>query len=157
MEPIRSNAERLDWWRTLRNAREREQRKHPRRKVHMAVKMDTGHSQLRDCIMLDISPGGARIAIDDPQNVPDEMKIWLTSHGGPYRHCRLVWRSDAEIGVRFIGIPDRGMISRVEEYRANAFACEGRAEKADDPAIKREYKELASQWQYIADQFAQHE
>ena len=87
-------------WRTLRRVRDDEERSHPRREVHIAAKINLGGGSLHDCMVLDISDSGARIAIKAPQDIPDEFLICLTPHGFPVvRRCRLIWRSDSEIGV----------------------------------------------------------
>jgi hypothetical protein len=65
----------------------------------MAAKIDAGGRTLRDCIVLDLSEGGARIAVENPQFLPDSFAVLLTPRG--LRRCRLIWRSHAEIGVEF--------------------------------------------------------
>jgi hypothetical protein len=99
--PTRSGAELLAWGRMLRRVRAEDQRKHTRRPVHIAAKMNVGRS-LRDCAVLDISDNGARIAVERSQEVPDEITICMSPRGFPIRPCRVIWRSDTEIGVEFI-------------------------------------------------------
>lgn len=151
----RFNIERLVWWRTLRQARENERRKYLRKNVNLVAKFDAGRgTPLRDCMLLDISPDGARIAINSP-GVPDEFTLYLTARGIPFRRCRLVWATDTEIGVQFLLVPTGTAISSAEKYRAEAVACDESAETASEPAVKQEFKELASHWHYPASQAAQ--
>jgi hypothetical protein len=46
------------------------------------------------------------------------------------------------------------MKTKIDEYRANALACEKKAQEATDQVIKRQWEELAIQWHYIANQVA---
>jgi hypothetical protein len=48
------------------------------------------------------------------------------------------------------------VISKTEEYRTRAIACEMRAKEVTDPAMKRQFEELAMQWHYMANQTARH-
>jgi hypothetical protein len=99
--PTRSGAELLALWRTLRRVRAEDQRKHVRRPVHIAAKINVGQS-LRDGTVLDISDSGARIAVKTSREVPDKVVICMTPRGSPIRPCRVIWRSDTEIGVEFL-------------------------------------------------------
>jgi hypothetical protein len=77
------------------------ERKHPRETVHFPVKIDAGGSMLRDGIVLDISDGGARIAIGNPQLLPAIFTAFLSPRGVSVWRCRVVWRGLAEVGVEF--------------------------------------------------------
>ena len=48
------------------------------------------------------------------------------------------------------------MISKADEYRARAIACEERAKKISDPVVKRQYQELAIHWRYRENQAARY-
>ena len=48
------------------------------------------------------------------------------------------------------------MISRAEEYRARAIACEESAKEVSDLVMKRQFEELAAQWHYMANQAARY-
>ena len=99
--PRRSGAELLASWRTLHRVRgEEERRSHLRREVHIAARVIVGNL-LHDCTVLDISPCGARIALEAPQDIPGEFAICMTPQGFPIRRCKLIWRSDSEIGFEF--------------------------------------------------------
>jgi hypothetical protein len=60
---------------------------------------------LRDGIMLDISEGGARIAVDNPQLLPIIFTAFLSPRGVSVWRCRVVWRGLAEVGVEFDRTP----------------------------------------------------
>jgi methyl-accepting chemotaxis protein len=53
------------------------------------------------CTLVDISETGARLAIEEVNEVPDEFTIAFTANGTPSRKCRLVWRGEADVGVAF--------------------------------------------------------
>jgi hypothetical protein len=77
-----------------------EQRCQPREQVHIAAKINVGGS-LRECLILDISDSGARVAVEAPKDIPDRTAICMTKRGFPIHRCRVIWRSDCEIGVKF--------------------------------------------------------
>jgi hypothetical protein len=77
-----------------------EQRRQPRELVHIAAKINVDGS-LRECLILDISINGARVAIEAPKDIPDRISICMTASGFPIHRCRVIWRSDREIGVEF--------------------------------------------------------
>ena len=54
-----------------------------------------------DCIIKNISPTGARVALSDALAVPTEFEIYIPQRGRSY-HARLVWRDKESIGVDFI-------------------------------------------------------
>src|SRR5437867_3254226 len=71
------------------------------------VDADDGSSP-RTCTVSDVSQTGARLAIENPNDIPDEFTLLLTGGGTVRRRCRVVRRSDGEIGVQFVsGSPPR--------------------------------------------------
>jgi PilZ domain len=50
----------------------------------------------RSCIICDISIGGAKLTIGPLNEVPDEFTLMFR------RRCRVVRRSDGQIGVQFV-------------------------------------------------------
>lgn len=77
-------------------------RRHMRRTVNMAVKLvTTPDGPLRDCVVLDISEGGARLEIDPPDEALQEFTIVFSPTGHPCRLCRVVWRANKQVGVEF--------------------------------------------------------
>jgi len=59
--------------------------------------------ELYGCALSDISNTGARIDVDNSERVPNEFALWLASNGSARRHCRVVWRTATQVGVRFQG------------------------------------------------------
>lgn len=61
------------------------------------------------CTVIDISPSGAKIEVDDAMQLPDEFAIRLTRSGQPNFSCKVVWRNTTAVGVRFTNTrEDRG-------------------------------------------------
>lgn len=57
-------------------------------------------SMPRDCRILDVSKGGARIIADLPSAVPPEFTLIMPD--GRARECRLAWQIGCEFGAQFI-------------------------------------------------------
>ena len=55
-----------------------------------------------DCILLDVSKGGAMLSVDDSGAIPDTFLLMLSPAGGVRRKCNVVRRSMGEIGVKFV-------------------------------------------------------
>jgi hypothetical protein len=80
----------------------REKRTYRRITVDLPAKVDPGIGlPLRDCRVLDISEQGARLAVDNAEQMPDEFTILLTPAGVPCRRCRMIWREHGHVGVEF--------------------------------------------------------
>jgi hypothetical protein len=74
-----------------------DRRQSPRHDVQYLAQIDPGGgSAPRSCIICDISNGGAKLTIGPLTEVPDEFTLWFR------RRCRVVRRSDGQIGVRFV-------------------------------------------------------
>lgn len=54
----------------------------------------------RACIVSNLSNGGARIVVAEPETVSDICVLRITSHS-PLRKCHVVWRTKEAIGVQF--------------------------------------------------------
>jgi hypothetical protein len=61
----------------------------------------TGGSVLGQCIILDISEGGARLEVTRPVDLPDVFVLTLSRNAEVSRQCQVRWRSKTEIGVQF--------------------------------------------------------
>ena len=83
---------------------EPEKRQKTRRPIEHWVYVATGMSPPLKCQMHDISETGARLRVGEPQVAPQEFLILLNK--GLARWCRVVWRSDTEIGVEFVEPPE---------------------------------------------------
>ncbi len=47
-------------------------------------------AQLRECVVLDESKSGARLAINDPDELPDFFYIYMSLDFSSRRHCHVV-------------------------------------------------------------------
>jgi len=55
----------------------------------------------RACRVLDVSATGARLALEEPAELPADFILALSAHGAATRRCRVVWKQGGEVGVRF--------------------------------------------------------
>src|ERR1700704_1000108 len=81
-----------------------ENRKYLRRDIELDVNIVIGDSAPIRCWLADISEGGARLATSQAGKLPDEFTLVLSNE--LQRRCRIVWRADEEVGVRFSPGPD---------------------------------------------------
>ena len=64
--------------------------------------------QTDPCHIVDISDHGARLLVPNSQAAPERFTLLISQDGRVYRHCEVVWRSDGQLGVRFVpGPPPR--------------------------------------------------
>ena len=77
-----------------------QRREYPRLRVLKGAKIVVGTSSLLDCIVRDLTSGGARIRVPSAANLPDEFAITFDG-GRTCRPCRVTWRSFGETGVEF--------------------------------------------------------
>jgi hypothetical protein len=76
-----------------------ERRRIHRTRVFKAAKL-FGHDCTADCVVWDISTYGARVVLVSTACIPSTFD--LTFDGArTLRSCRVVWRSQMEIGVKF--------------------------------------------------------
>lgn len=78
-----------------------DKRRHRRLGFHSEAVVVTDDA-LRPCRLIDISESGVRLSIDHPDEVPHRFTLLLTRMGKVRRRCRLIWRSDKEIGAQFV-------------------------------------------------------
>jgi hypothetical protein len=78
-----------------------ERRKSHRKTVISTAWVDGGGSKIV-CVIWNISEGGAKIAIADPAELPEEFTLLLSEHEPGGSRCRIVWRSAGEVGVKFL-------------------------------------------------------
>jgi hypothetical protein len=75
-------------------------RRSERRECKRVAKIQFGNGSLpRDCMITDLSNGGAKI-IAEYLDIPSQFTI-IFSTGNP-RQCRLAWRIGCELGAEFI-------------------------------------------------------
>ena len=80
-----------------------EQRRSMREHVHFPAWIEIGDgSTRRECTVLDVSDGGARIMVSSLVRLPPEFWLVLSKDGSRRRRCRSVWRSDEQVGVTYL-------------------------------------------------------
>lgn len=81
-----------------------------RRTMHYPawIAFDSGR-QVVNCVIRDMSDGGARLMITFPVGLlPDTFNLWLDKNGKVQRECELVWKQPPYLGVRFTPLQRRG-------------------------------------------------
>ena len=79
-----------------------ERRRFERTKVLKKAKIIFAHSEpLIDCVVFDLSTGGAGIQVENPAAIPDEVELTFDA-ARTLRACRVAWRSESRIGVAFV-------------------------------------------------------
>src|ERR1700761_2130289 len=76
----------------------------PRRQLHKRlawITADNGVSE-RECHVLDVSSGGARIASDDAMDVRDRFELTLVKGHHKRELCEVIWRRGKTYGVKFL-------------------------------------------------------
>jgi PilZ domain-containing protein len=77
-------------------------RRESREEVGHRAWLDTGDgAPLVACTLVDISPSGAKLSVDEAGQIPDTFGLRLTRYGHPRFACRTVWRSSNMLGVTF--------------------------------------------------------
>ena len=56
----------------------------------------------RNCRVVDVSDGGAKLALEKPAALPADFFLAMSMRGGAMRKCHVMWTDDNEIGVRFV-------------------------------------------------------
>ena len=88
---------------TVMESRAKVQRE-PRRQLRKQsawMTLDNGLTKL-ECIVLDVSPGGARIATDDAMDVRDTFELALVPDHPKRELCEVVWRRGKTYGIKFL-------------------------------------------------------
>jgi hypothetical protein len=76
----------------------------PRRQLHkrLAWIMAGDGVTEHECHVLDLSSGGARIAMDDAMDVRDRFELTLVRGHHKRELCEVVWRRGKTYGVKFL-------------------------------------------------------
>jgi PilZ domain len=85
----------------------RGRRKSQRREFEYSVKLVAPDQTRWNGFIIDISDSGAQLEVLNPQELPDEFSMLIGGQSAVQRVCRVVWRSETRLGVRFIRQPDR--------------------------------------------------
>jgi hypothetical protein len=80
-----------------------ENRKFTRRDIDLAVRIETVEGRNIRAALLDVSQGGVRLAVANPESVPEQFMLKLSNT--LHRWSRVVWRSAEQIGVEFLSAP----------------------------------------------------
>jgi hypothetical protein len=82
------------------------QRQSPRQRENRRAWVDANNgSRLLDCTLWDISGAGVRFTIETPSRVPFDFFLVLSKDGKDRRRCRVIWRSDDQVGACFLPAP----------------------------------------------------
>jgi hypothetical protein len=76
----------------------------PRRQLRKQpawITVDDGTTKC-DCFVLDVSPGGARIATDHAMDVRDTFELALVPDHPKRELCEVVWRRGKTYGLKFL-------------------------------------------------------
>jgi hypothetical protein len=76
----------------------------PRREVHKQtgwITVDNGTTR-RECVVLDVSPGGAKVMTDAAIDVSDMLGLQLVASHEKRQPCEVVWRKGNTYGIKFL-------------------------------------------------------
>ena len=65
------------------------------------ITLDGGFAA-RPCVVLDLSAAGAKITVDDAGAVPGVFRLAFSRDAREGHSCKVVWRRQGTLGVRFI-------------------------------------------------------
>ncbi|HEY6258096.1 MAG TPA: PilZ domain-containing protein [Xanthobacteraceae bacterium] len=85
--------------------RYREERKSLRRFTRRSATVAFGAGKPSvDCVIWDMSDGGARLAVAHPlADLPHYFTLDVVKDGSVKRHCEVVWTDTRFVGVKFTG------------------------------------------------------
>jgi hypothetical protein len=78
-----------------------EHRKSIRKPLRHNVWVASGKAGPAAATMSDVSQLGARLDVADPATVPERFVLLLSCNGKAQRRCRVIWRSETQVGVEF--------------------------------------------------------
>jgi hypothetical protein len=81
--------------------REARKAKRTRRRNAAWITLASGGAHI-PCVLWDISDSGARLAAPRANVLPGAFNLLLSKDGRSTRLCRVVWRTDRQLGVKFI-------------------------------------------------------
>jgi hypothetical protein len=59
-------------------------------------------THVADCMVRDVSAGGARLLVKDPGALPRSFLLLISQSGNVSRRCEVVWTRHNQVGVRFV-------------------------------------------------------
>jgi hypothetical protein len=78
-----------------------DKRKFLRRPMRYTAWVAIKGEPLHGCVLTDVSETGGRIDIDDSMPIPDSFMLLLAMNASAKRKCRVMWRKERQIGVKF--------------------------------------------------------
>jgi hypothetical protein len=98
----------------------------PRRQLHKQpawMTVDDGLTN-RECFVLDVSPGGARIVTDVAIDVRDKFGLALVRDRPKHQSCEVVWRRGKTYGIKFLNANEAsaGPIKELSAVESHAQA-----------------------------------
>ncbi|PZF76831.1 PilZ domain-containing protein [Aestuariivirga litoralis] len=86
-----------------------ERRAHPRHRVFKWAKaVFNAHGSVVDCVMRDLSAGGARLSCASAAQLPEQFQLLFVAER-ELRDVRVAWRSLTELGVQFLSPPRKAL------------------------------------------------
>ena len=81
----------------------RNRRRHPRRRTRVRAWADPGGvAPVYDCVVLDVSEGGASVVSVTGVDLPDSFELQLDAHRSMGK-AEVAWRDGAAVGVKLAG------------------------------------------------------
>jgi PilZ domain len=77
-----------------------ENRKFTRRSIDLVVQIEPADGSTICGVLLDLSQGGVRLKVSNPENLPEQFMLKLSDK--VHRSSRIAWRSAEQIGVEFL-------------------------------------------------------
>jgi hypothetical protein len=121
-----------------------EKRKSLRRSITYPAFIDLGDGLAIECTLCDASQQGALLAVAEPDSVPDQFILALSSGGAARRRCRVAWRTKDQVGVEFLKdqksnapLPVRSLAKRPSVPQAEL------AEPSAEPTVRVDIETLA--------------
>ena len=82
-----------------------------------------GEARLRRCRLVDVSSNGARLIVENVDNIPDSFNLLLSRFGRSQYRCNVVWKRGDEVGVEFLALPPNEALDSVQAKSADASAA----------------------------------
>jgi hypothetical protein len=83
-----------------------ERRKFPRTEINEPAYVSSGGSVMH-CTVLNISPEGCAIEVDEPAFVPQRFRLVMANDAAAVRECQIAWIQGKRIGLAFIVVTQR--------------------------------------------------
>jgi hypothetical protein len=77
-----------------------ERRKTARRRVLRGARITFKGTATITCVVRSLSDGGACLNVSSPIGIPDAFDLVVVTD--PVRHCQMVWRKVAQVGIAFV-------------------------------------------------------